>query len=181
MPLETIPWDVADDLDTPERIALYLEAVLDDGDPALVAAAIGDIARAQGMNEVARKAGLSRDALQRTFSDGGNAQLATLISVLKALGLKLTVSPRSMRLERRRQVRPFHASSGFRPIASGDSVEGSIEVGLRRKRPPARRRRPRSSIKPRSRYRNSDAIPPCIRPRPCLATWLPWSIAMARW
>ncbi|AWB24349.1 putative addiction module antidote protein [Methylobacterium currus] len=73
MPLETIPWDVVDSLDTPERIALCLEAVLDDGDPALVAAAIGDIARAQGMNEVARKAGLSRETLHETLSDEGNA------------------------------------------------------------------------------------------------------------
>lgn len=92
MPLETMPWDIVDSLDTPERIALYLEAVLDDGDPALVAAAIGDIARAQGMNEVARKTGLSREILHRTLSDEGSAQLAALISVLQALGVKLTVS-----------------------------------------------------------------------------------------
>lgn len=92
MPLETMPWDIVDSLDTPERIALYLEAVLDDGDPALVAAAIGDIARAQGMNEVARKTGLSRETLHRTLSDEGNSQLAALISVLRALGVRLTVS-----------------------------------------------------------------------------------------
>ncbi len=92
MPLETMPWDIVDSLDTRDRIALYLEAVLDDGDPALVAAAIGDIVRAQGMNEVARKTGLSRETLHRTLSDEGSAQLAALISVLRALGVKLTVS-----------------------------------------------------------------------------------------
>lgn len=92
MPLETVPWDIVDSLDTPERIAFYLEAVLDDGDPALVATAIGDIVRAQGMTEVVRKTGLSRETLQRTLSDEGGTQLAILIAVLRALGLKLAVS-----------------------------------------------------------------------------------------
>ncbi|SFU85675.1 probable addiction module antidote protein [Methylobacterium sp. 174MFSha1.1] len=93
MPLETVPWDVVDSLDTPERVALYLEAVLEEGDPVLLAAALGDIARAQGMAQVARETGLSRETLYRTLSDKGNPQLTTLMAVLKALGLKLTVTP----------------------------------------------------------------------------------------
>lgn len=93
MPLETVPWDIVDSLDTPERVALYLEAVLEEGDPALLAAALGDIARAQGMAQVARETGLSRETLYRTLSDKGNPQLTTLMAVLKALGLKLTVTP----------------------------------------------------------------------------------------
>jgi len=93
MPLETVPWDIADSLDTPERVALYLEAVLEDGDPALVTAAIGDIARAQGMTQTAQRTGLSRESLYRTLSDKGNLQLTMLMAVLKALGLKLTVAP----------------------------------------------------------------------------------------
>ncbi|MGX7705319.1 addiction module antidote protein [Methylobacterium sp. Gmos1] len=93
MPLETVPWDVVDSLDTPERVALYLEAVLEEGDPVLLAAALGDIARAKGMAQVARETGLSRETLYRTLSDEGNPQLKTLMAVLKALGLKLAVAP----------------------------------------------------------------------------------------
>ncbi|KMO10562.1 addiction module antitoxin [Methylobacterium indicum] len=93
MPLETVPWDIADSLDTPERVALYLEAVLEEGDPALLAAALGDIARTQGMAQIAQRTGLSRETLYRTLSDKGNPQLTTLMAVLKSLGLKLTVAP----------------------------------------------------------------------------------------
>ncbi|MBK3398020.1 MULTISPECIES: addiction module antidote protein [Methylobacterium] len=93
MPLETVPWDIVDSLDTPERVALYLEAVLEEGDPALLAAALGDVARAQGMTQIAKETGLSRETLYRTLSDKGNPQLATLMAVLKSLGLKLTVAP----------------------------------------------------------------------------------------
>ncbi len=74
-------------------MALYLEAVLEDGDPALLAAALGDIARAQGMAQIAQRTGLSRETLYRTLSDKGNPQLTTLMAVLKALGLTLTVAP----------------------------------------------------------------------------------------
>ncbi len=93
MPLETRPWDVAEHLDTPERIAAYIEAVLEDGDPGLVAAAIGDIARARGMAQIASETGRSRESLYRALSDKGNPQLATLMGVLKALGLQLSVKP----------------------------------------------------------------------------------------
>ncbi|RVU17811.1 addiction module antidote protein [Methylobacterium oryzihabitans] len=95
MPLETSPWDIVDSLDTPERIALYLEAVLEDGDPALLTAALGDVARAHGMAAIAQETGLSRETLYRTLSDKENLQLTTLMAVLKALGLKLTVAPAS--------------------------------------------------------------------------------------
>lgn len=93
MALETLPWDIADSLDTPERIALSIEAVLEDGDPTLIAAAIGDVARAKGMSQVAQKAGLSREAMHRALSEDGNPRLTTLMAVLKALGLRLTVTP----------------------------------------------------------------------------------------
>lgn len=93
MALETLPWDTADSLDTPERIALSIEAVLEDGDPALIAAAIGDVARAKGLSQVAQKAGLSREAMYRALSEDGNPRLTTLMAVQKALGLRLTVTP----------------------------------------------------------------------------------------
>lgn len=86
-------WDVQDHLNTPEDIALYLEAALEDGDPSLVAAALGDIARAKGMSTVAREAGVTREALYRSLSENGNPNLSTLLGVTKALGLSLRISP----------------------------------------------------------------------------------------
>ena len=93
MPLETKPWDASDHLDTPERVAAYLDAAFDDGDPALIAAALGDVARAKGMSQVARDTGLAREALYRGLSDKGNPQLGTVLDVLKTLGLRLSVAP----------------------------------------------------------------------------------------
>jgi probable addiction module antidote protein len=89
---KTIPWDAADHLKTDEDIAHYLEAVLDDGDPALVAAALGDIARAKGMSQVARDAGLGRESLYKALSADGNPEFSTVLKVIRALGLKLKVA-----------------------------------------------------------------------------------------
>jgi probable addiction module antidote protein len=93
MPLETTPWDVTEFLTDEAAIAAYIEAVMEDGDPALVAAAIGDIARARGMTQIAQETGRSRESLYRAISERGNPELATLMGVLKALGLKLSVKP----------------------------------------------------------------------------------------
>jgi probable addiction module antidote protein len=83
-------WDIQDHLKTPEDIAHYLEAVFEDGDPKLITAALGDVARAKGMTEVAQKAGVTREALYRALSTKGDPKLATLIGVFKALGLRLS-------------------------------------------------------------------------------------------
>ena len=93
MPLETRPWDMTESLRDEAAIAAYIEAVLEDGDPGLVAAAIGDIARARGMAQIAKETGRSRESLYRALSDRGNPELATLMGVLKALGLQLSVKP----------------------------------------------------------------------------------------
>jgi probable addiction module antidote protein len=85
----TTPWDPADHLKTEEDMAAYLEAALDDGDPSLVAAALGDIARAKGMTQVAREAGLGRESLYKALSPAGNPEFATIMKVVSALGLKL--------------------------------------------------------------------------------------------
>ena len=84
-------YDVAEHLRTSEEMAAYLEACLDeaDGDAAFVAKALGDIARAKGMAQVARDAGLSRESLYKALSPQGNPELATVLKVLKALGLRL--------------------------------------------------------------------------------------------
>jgi probable addiction module antidote protein len=69
-----------------------LESALQDGDPQLVAAALGDIARAKGMSKVARDAGLGRESLYKSLSSSGNPELATVLKVISALGLELHVT-----------------------------------------------------------------------------------------
>ncbi|MDA8088893.1 MAG: putative addiction module antidote protein [Nitrospiraceae bacterium] len=90
--IETHPWDVVEHLKTEEDMVAYLEAVLDDGEPALVSAALGDIARARGMSEIAREAGLGRESLYKALSPEGNPEFATVLKVLRALGLTLHVT-----------------------------------------------------------------------------------------
>jgi len=70
-------------------MAAYLEAALEDGDPVVVAAALGDIARASGMSAIAREAGLGRESLYKALSPGGNPEFATVLKVVRALGLRL--------------------------------------------------------------------------------------------
>ena len=93
MPLKTTKWDAADHLDTPEAAAAYLRVAFEGGDPHLVAAAIGDVARAKGMSKLAREIGMSRESLYRARSPKGNPELTTTIKVLKALGLRLEAKP----------------------------------------------------------------------------------------
>ena len=88
---KTRPYSVADYLDTPEAMAAYLDAWLEDApdDPAGIARALGDIARAKGMSQVAKDAGLSRESLYRALSAEGNPSFATILKVTKALGVRL--------------------------------------------------------------------------------------------
>jgi probable addiction module antidote protein len=90
--VKTVPWDSAAYLKTAHDIAHYLEAVFEDGDPALVAAALGDVARAKGMSQIAHAAGLGRESLYKALSPEGNPQFATVLKVMRALGLKLKVA-----------------------------------------------------------------------------------------
>lgn len=89
--IKTIKWDAADHLKTDADIAAYLEAVLEDGTPTLIAAALGDIARSKGMAKVAKKAGLGRESLYKALSPDGNPEFATVLKVIRSLGLKLHV------------------------------------------------------------------------------------------
>jgi probable addiction module antidote protein len=93
MALKTTAWDAADHLKSPGDIAAYVQAVFDEGDPTLIAAALGDVARSQGMTALAKKTGVSRAALYRALGSNGNPTLSTLLSVIKALGLKLQTVP----------------------------------------------------------------------------------------
>jgi probable addiction module antidote protein len=87
----TTRYDVAEHLRTPEEMAAYLEACLEEanGDAAFIAKALGDIARAKGMSQVAREAGLSRESLYKALSGERSPGFDTILRVIRALGLKL--------------------------------------------------------------------------------------------
>ncbi|MGA0201286.1 MAG: addiction module antidote protein [Prochlorotrichaceae cyanobacterium] len=91
--IQTYPWDAAEHLETKEDIAAYLEAALEDGDPSLVVAALGDIARSKGMTNIARETGLGRESLYKALSIEGNPEFATVLKVIQSLGLRLQVVP----------------------------------------------------------------------------------------
>lgn len=95
MALKTLPFDPAEHLQTEEDILHYLEAAMEGNDPKHIASALGDVARSKGMSEIARKAGLGRQALYSALSENGNPTLETLMGVLNALGLELTVQKRA--------------------------------------------------------------------------------------
>jgi probable addiction module antidote protein len=86
-----VPYDVAEHLRTPEEMAAYLDAWLEQApdDVGGLARALGDIARAKGMTQVAKETGLSRESLYRALSADGNPSFATVLKVTKALGLRL--------------------------------------------------------------------------------------------
>jgi probable addiction module antidote protein len=90
MPLETTKFDIQDFLKTPEDRAAYIEAALEDGDVSLITHALGDVARAVGMSDVAREAGITREGLYKALSDKGDPRLSTLLGVMRALGLQLS-------------------------------------------------------------------------------------------
>jgi probable addiction module antidote protein len=82
-------FDAAEFLDSAEAIAAYLEDVFQDDDPSAISKALGTVARAKGMAEIARKTGLSRESLYKALSAEGNPEFATVLKVLRALDLKL--------------------------------------------------------------------------------------------
>ncbi|MEA3265502.1 MAG: addiction module antidote protein [Candidatus Fermentibacteria bacterium] len=92
---KTTRYDVAEYLRTPEEMAAYLEACIEesDGDAAFVAKALGNIARAKGMTQVARDAGLSRESLYKALSGDRTPGFDTILKVVHALGLELHVAP----------------------------------------------------------------------------------------
>ncbi len=92
-PTRTRVWDPARYLTNDAEVIAYLQAALEEGDPALIAAALGDVARARGMTTVAKKAGLGRESLYKALSPGGNPEFATVMRVIHALGLRLRAVP----------------------------------------------------------------------------------------
>lgn len=84
-------WDASEYLDTADDIVAYLNAALEDGNPAILQAALGDVAKARGMSAIARQAGLGRESLYKSLSLEGNPSWATITKVLDALGLQLEI------------------------------------------------------------------------------------------
>jgi len=97
MAIKTTRWDSAEHLKTEEDIQLYLKACLEEAgdDPSFIVHALGVVARAKNMSQLARDTGLTREGLYKALSEEGNPTFATVAKIAKALGFKLTVQPSS--------------------------------------------------------------------------------------
>ena len=102
----TTRFDAAAYLDTPERQAAYITAALETGDLAFVRDALGLVARARGMADIAKAADLNRESLYKALGESGNPELGTVLRVLQALGLTLTAHP----IETRRKTKKRRAA-----------------------------------------------------------------------
>ena len=91
--VKTTRFDVAEYLDTPKRQAEYISAALETADPAFVRDAVSIVARARGMAEIARAAGLNRESLYKALGESGNPEFGTMLGVFRALGLELSARP----------------------------------------------------------------------------------------
>lgn len=92
-PIKLVAFDAAKYLDDDEAIAEYVTAVLEGDDPDLLLLALGDVARAKGMAQVARDAGLGRESLYKALAPGAKPRFETIMRVVRALGVKLTAQP----------------------------------------------------------------------------------------
>jgi probable addiction module antidote protein len=91
--METTRFDASELLDTPARRAAYLSAAFETGDPEEIRDALGIVARARGLAEVAREANMSRTSLYKTLGANGNPEFGTVVRVLASLGIRLTATP----------------------------------------------------------------------------------------
>ncbi|ABC21261.1 addiction module antidote protein [Rhodospirillum rubrum] len=89
------PYDPAEDLVSDEAVAVFMTEAFKTEDAAYIAHALGVVARAKGMTQIAKDTGLSREQLYRSFSENGNPTLKTTLAVMKSLGIELTVKPQA--------------------------------------------------------------------------------------
>jgi probable addiction module antidote protein len=102
---KTTRFDAADYLDSEERQVAYIAAALETGDPDFVRDALGIVARARGMGEIAKAAGLNRESLYKALGETGNPEFSTVMRVLHAMGLTLSARPaETPRASRKRRV-----------------------------------------------------------------------------
>jgi probable addiction module antidote protein len=92
MAVKTTRFDSAEYLDSAEAISAYLEEALETDDPAFITQALGTVARARGMGQIAKETGLSRESLYKALSAEGNPEFSTVIRVMQALGLRFSVT-----------------------------------------------------------------------------------------
>ena len=92
---QTRPWDPAEHLETGDDMAAYLNVALEEGDLSLIMATLGDIARARRMASIAHETGLGRESLYKSLSPDGNPEFATVLKVMRALGLRLQATAAS--------------------------------------------------------------------------------------
>ncbi|WP_119388686.1 addiction module antidote protein [Taklimakanibacter lacteus] len=125
------PYDAAEFLRTPEEIAAYLEAIFEDyGDNArVVAKALGDVARAQGMQKIARETGLNREGLYQAFSGKGNPSFDTVLKVMRAVGVELR--PKAARQESSPAKSKGLKSRGARLLGRKSDTGEFIAMGSR--------------------------------------------------
>ena len=114
-PIKTRPWDAADHLKDDQDIAAYLDAAFEDGDPQLIAAALGDVARSHGMTRVAARAGLGRESLYKALSPQGNPKFATVVKVMQAMGYRLVRTESHIGQRHQRRSRRLWESAFMRP------------------------------------------------------------------
>lgn len=118
MALKTTRFDILDHLKTPEERVAYLDAAFEEGDPAFITVALGDVARSVGMTSVAKRAGVTREALYKALGPEGDPKLTTLLGVAKALGITLTVAPAAARPHRRAGRGTNRGSAKGKPVSS---------------------------------------------------------------
>lgn len=91
----SVPYDAADYLKTDEDIAAYLEVAIEDGEPETLLTALRNVAKVRGMTQLARSAGITREALYRMLADGGNPELRSLVRIVDALGFRVALVPKA--------------------------------------------------------------------------------------
>jgi len=102
---EATPFDVSEYLDSDEKIAAYLSAILEDNDTNLLITAIGHVARAKGMAQIAKESGLGRESLYKSFVENSQPKFDTVLRVLRAMGIALNFSPtENIRKEQKEKI-----------------------------------------------------------------------------
>lgn len=113
--LKLMPFDPAEYLTTPRALAIYMSEALETADPAYIMHALGVVARAKGMAEIARQTGLGRESLYKALREGGSPAFDTIIRVMRALGLSMAAKPFSQ------EHRPPRGTASRRNGASAES------------------------------------------------------------
>ena len=128
--LKTMPFDPAEYLATPRALAIYMSEALETGDSAYIMHALGVVARAKGMAEIARQTGLGRESLYKALREGGNPEFGTVVRVMRALGLSMTAKPRSQEGRPPRGTASRHGGASAEPKVPRRVLSGTRKVAI---------------------------------------------------